>query len=54
MNHQPGVYAMRVETGPPARLVSFTKIAPQCSIDIAAANDGTIYIADPSAIYRLS
>jgi hypothetical protein len=25
-----------------------------CSIDIAAATDGTLYIADPRGIYRLS
>jgi glucose/arabinose dehydrogenase len=53
-NHQPGVYAMRIDTDSPARLRSFTKIAPLCSIDIAAATDGTLYIADPRGIYRLS
>lgn len=53
MNHQPGVYAMRIETGPPASLVSFSKIASTCSIDIAASPDGRIYIADPTAIYEL-
>ena len=53
MNHQPGVYAMRIETGPPARLISFTKIASTCSIDIAASADGRIFIADPQAIYEL-
>lgn len=53
-NHRPGVYAMRIDPRPPARLVSFTKIAPECSIDIAASFDGRIYIADPSAIYELS
>jgi glucose/arabinose dehydrogenase len=53
-NHQPGVYAMRIDTDSPARLRSFTKIAPVCSIDIAAATDGTLYIADPRGIYRLS
>jgi glucose/arabinose dehydrogenase len=53
MNHQPGVYAMRIDPGPPARLLSFTKIAPECSIDITASPDGRIYIADPTTIYEL-
>jgi glucose/arabinose dehydrogenase len=53
MNHQPGVYAMRIAPGPPARLISFSKIAPTCSIDIAASVDGRIYVADPTAIYEL-
>ena len=54
MNYQPGVYAMRIDPGPPARLTSFTKIASSCSIDITASSDGRIYIADPYAIYELT
>jgi hypothetical protein len=52
-NHQPGVYALRIDPGPPARLRSFTKIALQCSIDVTTSTDGTLYIADPRGIYRL-
>jgi glucose/arabinose dehydrogenase len=52
-NHKPGVYALRIDPGPPARLRSFTKIAPQCSIDVTTSTDGTLYIADPRGIYRL-
>ena len=54
MNHQPGVYAMRIDPGPPARLMSFTKVAATCSIDIAASRDGRIFIADAYAIYELT
>jgi glucose/arabinose dehydrogenase len=54
MNHQPGVYAMRIDPGPPARLISFTKVAETCTIDIAASGDGRIFIADPQAIYELT
>jgi glucose/arabinose dehydrogenase len=54
MNHQPGVYALRVEPGPPARVVSFTKVGPSCSTDIATSRDGRIYVADASAVYELT
>lgn len=53
-NHRPGVYAIRIDTRSPARLVSFTKIAPECSIDIAASPGGRIYIADPTTVYELT
>jgi glucose/arabinose dehydrogenase len=54
MNHQPGVYAISVEPGPPAHVESFTRIAPMCTTDIATSHDGRIYVADASAVYELT
>jgi hypothetical protein len=54
MNHQPGVYALRIQMEPVPAVVSFTKVASTCSTDIATSPDGRIYVADASAIYELT
>jgi glucose/arabinose dehydrogenase len=52
-NHGRGLIALRVRTKSPARLLNFTPLTPNCTIDLVQARDGSIILSDENAIYRL-
>ena len=52
-NHGRGLIALRVRTKSPARLLNYTPLLPNCTIDIVQARDGTVVFSDEAAIYRL-
>ncbi len=52
-NHGRGLIALRVRTRSPARLLNYTPLLPNCTIDIVQARDGSVVFSDGTAIYRL-
>jgi glucose/arabinose dehydrogenase len=52
-NHGRGLIALRIRTKSPARLLNFTSLVPNCTIDIVQARDGSVVFSDGGAIYRL-
>lgn len=53
-NHGPGMFALRLDLGDPARLTAMTKISDRCAIDVVASPDGQIYFSDATTIWRLT
>ena len=46
--------ALRIKTHSPARLLNYTPLLANCTIDIVQARDGTVVFSDEGrAIYRL-
>ena len=52
-NHGRGLVALRVRTHSPARLLNYTPLLANCTIDIVQARDGTVVFSNENAIYRL-
>ena len=52
-NHGRGLIALRIKTRSPARLLNYTPLLANCTIDIVQARDGTVVFSDENAIYRL-
>jgi glucose/arabinose dehydrogenase len=52
-NHGHGLIALRIKTRSPARLLNYTPLLANCTIDIVQARDGTVVFSDETAIYRL-
>lgn len=52
-NHGRGLIALRVRTKSPARLLNFTPLVANCTIDIVQTRDGSIVYSDANTIYRL-
>ena len=52
-NHGRGLIALRIKTSSPARLLNYTPLLTNCTIDIVQARDGTVVFSDGNAIYRL-
>jgi glucose/arabinose dehydrogenase len=52
-NHGRGLIVLRINRSSPGRLLSFTPIHPDCTIDIVQARDGSVVFSSSTAIYRL-
>ena len=53
-NHGHGLIALRIKTHSPARLLNYTPLLANCTIDIVQTRDGTIVFSNENAIYRLA
>ncbi|MET0560505.1 MAG: PQQ-dependent sugar dehydrogenase [Gaiellaceae bacterium] len=53
-NHGHGLIALRIKTHSPARLLNYTPLLANCTIDIVQTRDGTIVFSTENAIYRLA
>jgi glucose/arabinose dehydrogenase len=52
-NHGHGLVVLRINRSNPGRLLNFTPIHPECTIDIVQARDGSVVFSGSTAIYRL-
>lgn len=52
-NHGRGLIALRVRTKSPAKLLNFTPLVPNCTIDVIQTREGSIVFSSSTAIYRL-
>ena len=52
-NHGQGLVVLRVKSASPARLLNFTPISPDCTIDIVQTRDGDVVFSNSTGIYRL-
>lgn len=52
-NHGRGLIVLNIKQSNPGRLLNFTPIHPDCTIDIAQAKDGSVVFSSSTAIYRL-
>lgn len=52
-NHGQGMVALRINRSNPGRLLAFTPILPECTIDVIQTRDGSIVFSDSTGIYRL-
>jgi aldose sugar dehydrogenase len=52
-NHGRGMIVLRINRSNPGRLLSYTPISPECTIDVIQTRDGTIVFSGSTAIYRL-
>lgn len=52
-NHGQGLVVLRVKSTSPARLLNFTPIVPECTIDIVQTLDGGVVFSSSTGIYRL-
>lgn len=52
-NHGRGLIVLRINRSNPGRLLNFTPIHPDCTIDIVQARDGSVVFSSSTAIYRL-
>jgi glucose/arabinose dehydrogenase len=52
-NHGRGMFALRIDSAHPGRLLDMTPIVSECTLDIVQMPDGSIVFSDAGAIYRL-
>lgn len=52
-NHGRGLLALRIDPSRPGKLLGMTPLAPECTLDVVQAADGSIVFSDANAIYRL-
>jgi glucose/arabinose dehydrogenase len=52
-NHGRGLIVLKIKRSNPVRLLNFTPIHPDCTIDIVQARDGSVVFSSSTAIYRL-
>jgi glucose/arabinose dehydrogenase len=52
-NHGQGLIVLRIKRSSPARLLNFTPISPDCTIDIVQTRDGGVVFSNSTGIYRL-
>lgn len=52
-NHGRGLIALRIVFEPSARLVNYTPLVTECTLDVIVMPDGSIVFSDATAIYRL-
>lgn len=52
-NHGKGLIVLKINPSKPGRLLNFTPIHPNCTIDIVQAKDGSVVFSGSTAIYRL-
>jgi glucose/arabinose dehydrogenase len=53
-NHGSGMLALRIDRSDPGRLRRLTPIVPECTLDVVATPDGTVFFSDAGGIYRLA
>ena len=53
-NHGRGLIVLRIDKSNPGRLLNFTPIHPDCTLDIVQARDGSVVFSSQTAIYRLA
>jgi glucose/arabinose dehydrogenase len=53
-NHGDGMLALRIDPSDPGKLLNMTPLVPECTVDIVATRDGSIYFSDAGAVYRLA
>jgi glucose/arabinose dehydrogenase len=52
-NHGSGLVALKINRSNPGRLLNYTPIHPNCTIDVVQAKDGSVVFSSSTAIYRL-
>jgi glucose/arabinose dehydrogenase len=52
-NHGRGMIVLKINRSNPGRLLNYTPILPECTIDVIQTRDGTIVFSGSTAIYRL-
>lgn len=52
-NHGRGLIVLRIDRSNPGRLLNYTPISPDCTIDIVQTRDGSIVFSGANGIYRL-
>jgi len=53
-NHGRGLIVLRINRSNPGRLLNFTPIHPDCTVDIVQTLDGSVVFSSSTAIYRLA
>jgi hypothetical protein len=53
-NHGSGLLALRITPSDTGRLRRLTPIVDECTVDIVATSDGSIFFSDAGAVYRLA
>ena len=53
-NHGDGMLALRIDRSDPGKLRSMTPLVDECTVDIVATRDGSIFFSDAGAVYRLA
>ena len=53
-NHGQGLIVLRINPSNPGRLLNFTPIRPECTIDIVQTQDGSVVFSGSNGIYRLT
>jgi glucose/arabinose dehydrogenase len=53
-NHGNGMLALRIDRTDPGRLRRVTKVVQECTLDVVATPDGSVYFSDAGTIYRLA
>lgn len=53
-NHGQGLVVLRINRSNPGRLLNFTPIVPECTIDIVQTREGGVVFSNSTGIYRLA